>query len=458
MSPLTFWQSGSIWLVLGNVMGLRTHVGWCYGWLQVWVRDASLQPSLNPYLRHGFDRSQTGWWAFWHLPVSVIELHMATQLWFSPTTTFTAHHPSHSQLQPTAHTCPSPLQRDVGWLVLTRLRGMAGRTQGGTQQMGGPVGMSREWAMTHGPFSLIPLSWTPTTAPSTSRHVGCVDPTTHTSLQTWREPAHPMPWQTWWPPQCQTPPGKHNPWITTNRPWKTHETTWSPIKPTIYPQQPSAQDQWLSDPRKAAWQCPLTLALPLWGSLVISEGITPCGLGYPWVFVNPWPVPMKTHASGRGYGFWWVRVWVTLENPRVACDIPYWSGSRPATQLEFSWCVICISWNLRDNHGHPCSHKDEHVHVCSFCGSKHHNAFSWTYCMRPSNWCFHPCITITSTSLFRFLILNYCPPSFTRHLFRQIPSLQQNLTPLWPWHIQIPIVQAQSPPQLSTSSTSVTHR
>jgi len=57
-------------------------------------------------------------------------------------------------------------------------------------------------------------------APSTSRHVGCVDPTTHTSLQTWWEPAHPMPWQTQWPPQHQTPPGKHNPWIMTNHPWK----------------------------------------------------------------------------------------------------------------------------------------------------------------------------------------------------------------------------------------------
>jgi len=109
-------------------------------------------------------------------------------------------------------------------------------------------------------------------------------------------------------------------WLTTHE--NTHETTRSPIKLTIYPQQPSAQDQWLSNPRKAAQQCPLTLALPLRGSLVISEGITPCGLGYPWVFVNPWPVPTKTHASGCRYGFWWVWVQVTLENPRVAHDIP----------------------------------------------------------------------------------------------------------------------------------------
>ena len=64
---------------VGNVMGLRTHVGWCYGWLQVWLRDVSLQPSLNPYPWHGFDGSRTGWWAFQHLPVSVIESHTATQ-------------------------------------------------------------------------------------------------------------------------------------------------------------------------------------------------------------------------------------------------------------------------------------------------------------------------------------------------------------------------------------------
>jgi len=53
-------------------------------------------------------------------------------------------HPSSSQLQPTAHTRPSPLERDVGLLDLTRLGGMAGRTQGGTQ-VGGPIGV---WCVT----------------------------------------------------------------------------------------------------------------------------------------------------------------------------------------------------------------------------------------------------------------------------------------------------------------------
>ena len=72
--------------------------------------------------------------------------------------------PARSQLRPPTHTRPSPLQRDVGWLDVTRLGGMAGRTQGGTQQVGGPVGVSQEQATTHGPFSLIPLSLTPTNA------------------------------------------------------------------------------------------------------------------------------------------------------------------------------------------------------------------------------------------------------------------------------------------------------
>ena len=76
-------------------------------------------------------------------------------------------------------------------------------------------------------------------------------------------------------------------------------------------------------PRKVARQCQLTLALPLRGSLVISGGKPPHRLGYPRVFVNPLPVPTKTCARGRGCGFWRVRVRVTLENPRVACDIPY---------------------------------------------------------------------------------------------------------------------------------------
>jgi hypothetical protein len=47
--------------------------------------------------------------------------------------------------------------------------------------------------------------------------------------------------------------------------------------------------------------------------------------------------------------------------------------------------IICISWNLRGDRGHPCSHKDERVHLCSFCGSKHHNAFSWICRLRPAN-------------------------------------------------------------------------
>ena len=58
---------------------------------------------------------------------------------------------------------------------------------------------------------------------------------------------------------------------------------------------------WLSDPRKAAWQCPLRLALLLQGSWVISGAITLCRLGYLWVFINPLPVPAKTHTHGRRY-------------------------------------------------------------------------------------------------------------------------------------------------------------
>ena len=91
-----------------------------------------------------------------------------------------------------------------------------------------------------------------------------------------------------------------------------------------------------SDPCKAARQCQLTLALLLRGSLVMSRAITPHGLGYPWVSVNPQPIPVKTRAHGRGYGFW--RVWarVTLENPRVARDIPYvW---RDDMAMVGAWC------------------------------------------------------------------------------------------------------------------------
>jgi hypothetical protein len=84
--------------------------------------------------------------------------------------------PARSQPRPSTHPCPSPLQRDVGWLDLSRLGGMAGRTQGGTQQVGGPVGMSRKC---RGPFSLIPLSLIPI-KPHTMP-IACVATTTTTS-------------------------------------------------------------------------------------------------------------------------------------------------------------------------------------------------------------------------------------------------------------------------------------
>ena len=62
-----------------------------------------------------------------------------------------------------------------------------------------------------------------------------------------------------------------------------------------------------------------------------------------------------------------------------------WSKYSDRNLLTPDNCVICISWNLRGDHRHPCSHKDDHIHLCSFCGSKAHNAFSWTCRSRPSN-------------------------------------------------------------------------
>ena len=67
----------------------------------------------------------------------------------------------------------------------------------------------------------------------------------------------------------------------------------------------------------------LCVAVLIWGvccysyPLVIYGGKASCGWRYPWAFVNPLPIPAKTHTCGRGYGLWWVWVWVTLENPRV---------------------------------------------------------------------------------------------------------------------------------------------
>ena len=92
---------------------------------------------------------------------------------------------------------------------------------------------------------------------------------------------------------------------------------------------------WPSNPHKAAWQCQLTLALLLQGSLVMSGAINPCGLGYPWVFVNPWPIPVKTRACGCGYGFWWVQAQVTLENPRGV-------GIKPRDHMHHNYDTCCV--------------------------------------------------------------------------------------------------------------------
>ena len=41
---------------------------------------------------------------------------------------------------------------------------------------------------------------------------------------------------------------------------------------------------------------------------------------------KPTPIPAKTPTLGCGCGFVRVRVWVALENPRVAHDNPYLLG------------------------------------------------------------------------------------------------------------------------------------
>ena len=51
---------------------------------------------------------------------------------------------------------------------------------------------------------------------------------------------------------------------------------------------------WLFDPHKVAWQCRLTLALPLWVYWSFLK-VYPCA-GYLQVFINPLPIPTKNHA------------------------------------------------------------------------------------------------------------------------------------------------------------------
>jgi len=76
-------------------------------------------------------------------------------------------------------------------------------------------------------------------------------------------------------------------------------------------------------------------------------GAYPCaGLENPWVFVNPLPVPAKTRACRRGYGFWRVWAQVTLENPRVAHAIPYISVPFFLMSMSASVKMVMHLWKV----------------------------------------------------------------------------------------------------------------
>jgi len=65
-----------------------------------------------------------------------------------------------------------------------------------------------------------------------------------------------------------------------------------------------------------------------------------------------------------------------------------WSKCSPATGLlSPENQTICINWNIRgaDAASHCASlHKDDRLHLCSFCGSKSHHALSWTCRSKPA--------------------------------------------------------------------------
>jgi hypothetical protein len=69
---------------------------------------------------------------------------------------------------------------------------------------------------------------------------------------------------------------------------------------------------------------------------------SPYGICFPWVLLNPWPVPVKTRAHLCRHGLRREQVRVASENPRVARDIPYvWT-------LKISTCSPKVCWNSDD--------------------------------------------------------------------------------------------------------------
>jgi len=87
----------------------------------------------------------------------VTHSHTIPLVWFSPTTTFTAHHPSRSQLQPTTHTHPSLLWGMWAGLFLLDWGVWQEEHKGGPSKWEAQLVCheNRPWLMAHSHLSLV---------------------------------------------------------------------------------------------------------------------------------------------------------------------------------------------------------------------------------------------------------------------------------------------------------------
>jgi len=116
--------------------------------------------------------------------------------------------------------------------------------------------------------------------------------------------------------------------------------------------------------------------------------------------------------------------------------------------------MICINWNVQGANAAPqCTsiHKDDHLHLCSFCGSKSHHALSWT-CHTKTAWRLFLHVNPPLSHIHRFF--TFCLPSYPLTLI-YCPSfldLSPHSTPLWLWCLRIAFAQTQ--PNISLPSPS----
>ena len=238
--------------LLGNVTGLQTCTGWCHGWVWVQVWVGIFIPQKNPYPWCGCDGCD----------VSIMNVSLQSSL----TITITNHTTIPSSMA--MRQCSIAMTTKTTWQ-----KGCAGLHMGDRQPEGGHKRCTHKIFFSFCVLTIKTAAW--------YKNLLCL---CH-SPQSW-PPAN-RPHLADQCHLCHQTTGVHSLHLV------CHSLTFQSFKVACQ------------------WQCQLTLALPLRGSLVIFRSIPSYGLEYPWVFCKPsthtlknlhlWMQVQVVTGAGAGY-------------------------------------------------------------------------------------------------------------------------------------------------------------